>query len=82
MKKVLPPPRLSAGFGESVFKWASARSKGQRFSLKTEKAMKLQDKVNKIKEVESKLQSYQTESEEEETDEKFEVKENQIFGIE
>lgn len=39
---------------------------GHREALKTEKAMKLQDKVNKIKEVETKLQSYQTESEEEE----------------
>lgn len=39
---------------------------GHREALKTEKAMKLQDKVNKIKEVETKLQAYQTESEEEE----------------
>lgn len=39
---------------------------GHREALKTEKAMKLQDKVNKIKEVETRLQSYHTESEEEE----------------
>lgn len=38
---------------------------GHREALKTEKALKLQEKVNKIKEVETKLQQYKSESEEE-----------------
>lgn len=42
---------------------------GHREALKTEKALKLQEKVNKIKEVETKLQQYKSESEEEQVEE-------------
>lgn len=51
-----------------------AIKRGHREALKTEKELKLQDKVNKIKEVESKLSQYQTDDDFSNDEEKVIVK--------
>lgn len=51
-----------------------AIKRGHREALKTEKELKLQDKVNKIKEVETKLSQYQTDDDFSNNEEKVIVK--------
>lgn len=51
-----------------------AIKRGHREALKTEKELKLQDKVNKIKEVETKLSQYQTDDDFSNDEEKVIVK--------